>query len=592
MPTDYSIPGIIYATDYGMKANIKTYVQAQANAVALQTAIAEAQASCASLHHSGYGAVVVIPSNDVVPSESDDGAGGTYYLACPDEQDYAVQVECHWPLLITGTSNGTKLVMIGDEEAPTKNMFEVSVLSPGDDDIGGLTFQDLQIAYDDEHEGAAGVAIYVGPNLSESSPAGSGQNIRVFRCVFLECPTAVWFNASYQSSMIDCFANYGGPRTTPNPCIQIGGTISGKGAQDVRITTCLFTSNNFGTGIVVQGSDQLRITDTKLNGFTYGMKIEPGPDGFNAVHHTFTALTIYVGATGDASTEAGTALTIAPQGSGQPVGQITFQGCIFEPGSSLMSSQGAGIVIEEYPDGGVIDTVRFVSCYSCRWSGPGIQINSGNNVEILGGMYAGNNLGEGGAQPYGIYVGAATNVRIIGASCVGQFTDITEFDDGASPPQKVGIFVDSGATNVIVEGCDLTGNSENGVYVNGSSPLPTDVFIRDCSLTGYSLFSDAVHVATGVTSVQITNCSGYNDVGTQLASVIPVTATTFRNYTYGYFGPVEFYTAPKTSTIREILVDGVVTELTQGSFLLIPGETASIHWTTGLTLPSFVMITK
>ncbi|HZY97737.1 MAG TPA: hypothetical protein VFE35_11630 [Candidatus Cybelea sp.] len=142
--TNYSQPGIINALDYGMVPNDRT--KAASNATALQNAINAAQASCASANNASYGATVVIPSNDAVPPGGGNGDGGIYYIASPPSPIHppAVSITCVYPLLITGTGNGTKLVMIANSAGYFGDLFSVAnnTRNP-DDNIGGVSFPGL-----------------------------------------------------------------------------------------------------------------------------------------------------------------------------------------------------------------------------------------------------------------------------------------------------------------------------------------------------------------------------------------------------------------------------------------------------------------
>ena len=86
-----------------------------------------------------------------------------------------------------------------------------------------------------------------------------------------------------------------------------------------------------------------------------------------------------------------------------------------------------------------------------------------------------------GALAYGILVtgGAVNGVRIVGASCVGEYRDMYEPDSSDSPIQDIGIYVDSGASDIIIDGCDLRKNSDYGIVVNAAS----DVVISGCDLS-------------------------------------------------------------------------------------------------------------
>lgn len=124
----------------------------------------------------------------------------------------------------------------------------------------------------------------------------------------------------------------------------------------------------------------------------------------------------------------------------------------------------------------------------------------------------------------------------------------------------------------------------------------TNVFIRNCNVTGFSAYNVAINVTgsgSNVSTIQITNCAGYNDQGVALATLMPTSTSDFYNYDYAYYGPVEFYTAPQEGVISSIFIDGHGTGLTQGSFFLQTGEYGAITWhAVGIVQPSFVMIAK
>ena len=311
----------------------------------------------------------------------------------------------------------------------------------------------------------------------------------------------------------------------------------------------------------------------------------------------------------------------------------------------MPSSGGPGVLVDA--SSGEIDTVRFVSCYSARWPGPGLQLSGGAaNVEVLGGMYAGNNYSSS-SQAYGIYVEEASGVRISGVSCVGQYIFIQEGMKSPSPNQDVGIYLDSGASDVTISGCDIRLNKQEGIVVNGASGVTisgcdltsntgtssgigilvnggssnvnidgcdvrnngingikvdgsvsavSDIYIRSCNATGYGSYSTAINISS-VTSnqgtVQVTNSAGYNDQGVTLTTTPPSSATVFYNYTFGYFGPFEFYfTFHAGTTVSNIKIDGTITGLTSGSFYLVPGENGEITYSGGTSPVGFVAIAK
>jgi hypothetical protein len=602
----YSEPGIFNVLDpwyfdgvayIGMVANDPGL--AEQNALVLQEIISLAQASCDQSHP--YGATILFPGHSVVPPPV--GSGGTdlgalYYIAVPTGSDTpaAVPIECNWPLRFVGTGS-VVLNMVANSDSAWGDMFFIQSAASGDQDVGGITFEDLHLSYG---SGAtSGAAVHVAAATADGQPNG-GQNIRLVRVTLDDCPIGAWFEETLQGSMLECTVVF---YENAGTAIQIGNSNNGyesPSGKEIYIAGCVIRINQGTpvgcTGISILGAEHVRVSNTRIEGLSPGIVIQPGTDGANVDRIFFEDVTVYADLVDlDDTEELGQALIIQPAGAGANVGQVLFVGCLFEPVDNPGSTTGGpGIIID--PNGGIIDTVRFVSCYSCRWPGPGLQILGGNNIEVLGGMYAGNALGESPSQPYGIAItGPAANVRVVGVSCVGTYNYITIDRVSASPTQQIGIYVDQGATDVVIDGCDLTKNGTYGAEVTGESEsVTTNVLIRDCDISGYSKYYDAVNVNGDVSNVQITDCPGYNDWSPALAISMPTSGATFYNYTYGYYGPVEFYAAPQQGAITEIEVGGTNTQVTQGSFFLRPQESAAITWhTTGMPVPpSFIMIGK
>lgn len=595
----YSEPGIfnvldpwLSGTSHGMVAGSVTAAQAEVNAQILQAAITAAQASQSGCPSSpGFAGTILFPGHSVVPLPVGGGgsdAGDEYQIAVPAGQSLAaaIIIECNWPLLFLGTGN-VKLTLVTNTLGQFGDMFWIQSNVSQDADLGGITFENLWLKFK-QTSSTVYAAVHVAAITSGGSHDG-GQNIRLVRCIFDDCPVGVWFEQTQQGNVLECTALYNGNTGT---CIKIGnGTSTGETAQgkEIYIAGCTFRCNSTGTtGILILASEHIRVTNTRLEGFTQGIVITPGPHGKNALRCFFSDVTVYVGA--NAGGTVGTGLLIQPQSTAQQIAQMTFVGCLFEPGDSqATSSGGAGIIVD--PNGSVIDTVRFVSCYSCRWPGPGIMIKGGNNIEITGGMYAGNNLGGSATQPYGVYIGAAVGVRIANVSCIGRYNYVTTGNNVNSPLQSYGIYIDLNAQEVIITGCDLRGNSTNGVFVNGGSGTsPTNVIITGCDLTGYSGFSAAVNVNSNVTLLKVTNCAGYNDLAVTLSAPPtppPASTTTFHNYDFQYYGPVAFYIW--SGTVTHVHIDGNDTTLSSGGFTLGPGERASLNYSAA---PNFVMVGK
>ena len=150
-------------------------------------------------------------------------------------------------------------------------------------------------------------------------------------------------------------------------------------------------------------------------------------------------------------------------------------------------------------EGDVVDQICFVDCHACQWPGPGLNIVGGTNIEaLLGGYYSCN--GAPASPPTtlpsaGIAItGPASGVRIVGAACNNSVFAAVE-SGGYSfvdESQQYGIYVggasDSGATNVRIHSCDLTGNTESGVYVTGANLAPQRTSsLSTVILAGYPL---------------------------------------------------------------------------------------------------------
>jgi hypothetical protein len=515
------------------------------------------------------------------------------------------------PLVIAGTAQGTQefpvlLNIMNGGLANNTDLFSVfTAATPGpygDDDVGGITFQNLHIQYVSAITGSspatAGIAVHV----------VNAQNVRVNQCVFFDCPQAVAFDDTLQCSMYECKAQYSNHGdVVPAPaCVTVGTAVMGEAGKETLITGCTLLSSNGGVGLLVIGSEHLRVLSTRIDGFFSGIEIFPGQGtggGHNALRHFFSDVTVYAGAAVGAPTVAGKAVTIMPQGVGAlpsnlDVAQIVFSGCAFEPGANFGpglgltgSSTGPGVTIT--PNGGIVDNVRFVSCYSTRWTGPGLAINGGTNIEVQGGMYSGNNLGGSGTQPYGIaIIGPANGVRITGASCVGQYEYIEIGSSHESPPQAVGIFVDQGASDLLIHACDLRGNSQAGLSVHGETGgVTTNVFTRHCDLNGYVTPAAPVVTSGTISNLQVTDCAGYNDQATVLSSPPtppPVHNVTFSNTTFGYYGPIQF-SIWGTTPVSGVTLGAIVTTLTSGTFSLAPNEGASLQYTPA-TPPKFGVI--
>jgi len=586
----YSQPGIFNVLDdWGagrmMPGNMGYAAQ---NTLALQATINAAQAYCASSPPGGpmYGAIILIPSNDMVPidgSPQSVGDGGTYYIQKQSiVADYAAAITCDYPLRFLGTGNAATLHMLplSSRDNNYGDVFRVSnTQQPGtpSPSLGGVSFENLKIEYDDSPPADFGAAIRV--------QSGS-QNVRLFRMVLSDCPVGVALDDSLHCSIIDSQIQCDKPSVTAAVTL---GTPS-TSAVETYIAGCILS---------ILQADDVRVVSTRIEAFGQGIVFNlPG----NASRLFFSNDFIYP-VSGIPTT--GAALLIQPS-VGASVTNAVFVACSLEPTSEAETMySGPGVLLDG--SGGTIDQVRFVSCYACNWNGPGLQINGGSNIEIIGGFFSCNagfeSLPSDSPPPAGIAITAArvdvSGVRIVGAGCNNSFyqaSGLHSLGSGGQQPatQLYGIYIQNAengiASNILISACDLSGNLAYGVGIDApetsESPGVTDLFIRRCNLTGSGI--NAVQVV-GSPEAQITDCAGYNDQAKVLPTGPPTNGGMITNASGSYYGPVAFYVGAVTGLT--IAMDGEPTGLTSGAFTLGPGEFAVLAWPAG-TAPSFFMVGK
>ncbi len=571
----YEYPGVFNVLDYGMLDDSNMSSSPSGNAIGLQATIdAATQAG---------GGTILIPT-------------GTYSVEGPIYIGQSSPCETA-SLRLVGTSGNTHLIQTAPDLSPPdiSDFFLVDINCGNNDDVGGVLFEDLHISYKDGM--TSGTAIKVG------SVTGA-QNVKIVRCVLTNCPNAVSFINTLQCGIFESTINYteAVAGNFQPLAVQLGDDFSGNSANETIISGTVIESISVnkdpnhgpgGTALLIYHADQIRVVNVRIEAFEAGIVIIPGGSG-DATHGTvnhgyFENVTAFTGTNTESILPyAGPGLIIQPQGD-QYVSELVFIACTFQPGADNPTAYtGGGIFIDQSETTGVVDQLRFVSCYSCGWPGPGLEVTSGSNIEILGGYFSCN--GSQSSPPTlsaGIALTVPANVRIIGVGCTNSCTDPV---DGSpfSATQEYGIYVDlGGASNILVEGCDLTGNLDSAVHVGA---LASGVFIRDCNVSDYTTPLD---IAGTATNVQATNCAGYNDQGTVVHSTIPASATSFSASGYGYYGPVEFYTiATSGNSISQIKVNSTDTFLKTGSFYLAPGETAQISHGGLSGTPDFVMIGK
>lgn len=423
--------------------------------------------------------------------------------------------------------------------------------------IGGVVFQDLMISYDANLTSGAAIRLDNAPGTNNAA----AQNVRIFRVVFLDCPTAVNFHSSLQCSMLEStvWASDG------NANVQSGIVLGGfpTSAIETYIAGCRFYTNGVANpsqkAIIVNGTEHLRVMNTRIEGFQIGIAMQP--QGASYRNHFENVTVREFSSTNTSPTPA---LLIQPTASTGIVSETAFVGCEFGPGDKSGTAYTSGGVYID-PNTGTIDAIHFVSCTSVNWPGPGLETHGGTNIEILGGYYCCNGQGTApGVVKAGIYIYGtasvnASYIRIVGVACTNKF--YSAYSEGyLNAAQVYGILIATGAApqNIIVHGCDLSGNN-----------------------------SQAVSAPTSLTNVRISDCAGYNDQATSIRSTPPSSGVVFSPAGYGYYGKAAFYVSGGTSVT--VNINTINTGLSSGAFTLDPGEQAIVFYGGAL---NFYMVGK
>src|SRR5579862_4784407 len=321
--------GMIAGTDTSI-----SFATAQQNALVLQTIIDYAQTiNCDQTNP--YGAIILFPGHDMLPTPptgNGDDDGAQYFLALPTTgSSAAVSIGCNWPLLFKGTGN-VKLVMRLEGSNNTGDMF--SITNNGQDNTGGITFEDLTFKYPDIPMKSTPPPPWAAIHLLS---AGSAENIRAIRCIFEDCPLGLWAQDGLQISVLECLFKYSNNVGT---AISLGDIVEHSAAKEVFITDCLFAGGdssvpNGSTALHILSCDEVWVSNCHIDGFTNGIQIVPGPTGWNAAHLHFNACTVFTGI--DANGNLGTCCLLQPQTDGVhngAIGQVVFTACYFELGEN------------------------------------------------------------------------------------------------------------------------------------------------------------------------------------------------------------------------------------------------------------------
>jgi hypothetical protein len=598
----YSQPGIFNALDdWGAGFGMSPANTGFQNAAALQAAINSAQTL-----DNPNGAIVLIPSF-AVDSEGTN-VYGNYNIEATSGPAITIPLTAgamgNQSLLIMGTGPGTTLVML----TPGSTLFSVN--------SAFTAFQDLTIVDAAESETDTGTAF-------KFVKGGASAGYKLFRLCIVDFPTAIFVDDKVAAvNVLECTIsydeNFGGADCT---------AIATSGAEtNIEQSSLTFAASGSGTytGINIVASSYARVTDTQVSGFGTGVMIGAGSIG-TARGATLTGLDI------DA---VGTCVVIKG-----PTYDVSFANCSFSPSNAeLPGAVGVALGLDGVNTDS--DTIRFTACTVEGFSTYGLEIVSGQNLQVNGGSYSGNGMAgiaiTGDAaevqitgancigtvgettQGYGIYIISGQDIQIVGANCSGNGAAGIQIDGatgtvedvrivGAScengvlggASQQYGVYVNN-ASGVLIDGCALTGNTSYAAHLNSVE----NATVSACDVYSSSSGAKGIFVGGSATAPTISafvrGCNGalfanyttFLVVGTDItqlevtdcAGYNDLGDTILANGTSappGIFNGLTYgYYGPTAfyivTTGPTVTIDGQNTHLTSGGFTLAPGEGAQV----------------
>jgi hypothetical protein len=417
------------------------------------------------------GAIVLIPAFSGSVASPDFG----YFPV--DGPIYIPNTGNNAPLLICGTGIGTRLRQTNNVSG---NLFVIS-------DTANVTFQDLTIEY------VRGQTL---DGCAFGFTGGSGH--KLFRVNVFSCRYPVIFDACTDVSISECLFSFDDSHLSTFS--DLYAVWIKDGCDLVTIDRSLFrwtigTADSVDGGVLIDDSSNVKVTDTQIEDFGTGVTIQGSNIRTTGVTFAGSRVAAY-----------GTCVEINETVSG-----ISFLDCHFQasgafPGSGP-SSPGIAVGVGAAAND-LVDTIRFVSCSLTGntdvsdAASYGMQIGAAQNVQIIGGNYSGNGDTAGIS-----IVGGATQVQIGGANCIG-----LEYEAQPSQTplyQLYGILITWGSgiqiLNVNCSGNGIPGTAGSGIYIDGSTPEQpvTDVTIAGVTCTGPLFGNDSIEQANGIYAASV-----------------------------------------------------------------------------------------
>jgi hypothetical protein len=379
--------------------------------------------------------------------------------------------------------------------------------------------------------------------------ANGANNVRLNEILVGDASVGFYFFDTNDVQLFQCTTQ---SSTNSEAGLWIDGGANGDGGCTLFLAdACTFSGTN-GPGIMLGHCQTLRFSNTQVLGFDVGVDIgNPlvvnNPDRVNPGGTIQTQL-IYCSNVDVNQGMADYGFYLHPP-SGWTVVDVRLMECHAEV-HPAQGGAAVGFMLTQDPTTttyGLIDTVQIQDC-TATFCGTGLHLQAGKNIEIVGGVYAGN--AQIGVSIDGSLSGVVLTTILVVGIRAGQKVG------GGAATQNIGVQVSATVDDIMVIGCDLLGNQTHNLNVVG----------------GYA-------AAFGDNSF-IINCNGYNPVGLLTPPGFPLTTVPQQNF---YPFPVEVYLSGGSVTDVHIKgpndATGVDTGLTSGAFTLQPGESIVVSYT-------------
>jgi len=341
----------------------------------------------------------------------------------------------------------------------------------------GIRFKDLRLTYQRPTTADGVYAITIASGMGSSV-----ENVTCERVYFQDCPGAFSTdNRATQCGLLDCTIDYDNTLSDQT-------FIALNGSQDF-VRGCVIRENSSGPSgciaIQIGSVSTCYLADNQISDMDNGLVI------------TFGCVDLFVNNVRIAANTM--AVYFLP--SGGKIYHALFSNCAFACSSSTPTGSGIFVDTGMNPNS-YVSGILFNNCICYGWGLAGLLINAGSDIVVTGGQYSGNGQAGGTANARaGIAISGGANVTISGVDCSG-----TEQLTGLS--QAYGISVFNGG-NATITNCNLTGNSSAALFTSSPGTL------------------------------EVTNCTGYNDQNTALNGGSPpkTSALSAATCSTPYYGP-------------------------------------------------------